>query len=252
MSAWAIGLITLICVFSGALFGVFLQHKLPEHHLNERSKDVVRLVATLLATLSALVLGLLIASAKDTFNDVHQRLRANAARLIVIDRVLAQYGPETKGARQGLKAAYGQRLDRLFREGRDKDSSVDALQDARLFEDFERGLRALTPGNDAQRALLSRAQQLADDVIETRWAIFEDVNAIPAIFLAVLISWLVMVFASFGVFAARNVTTLFAMLFGAFAVATSIFLIEDLNRPFDGWIVISSGPMRNALAILGQ
>jgi hypothetical protein len=96
MSAWAVGLVTLICVYAGALLGLVLQRLLPEHHLRNESKDAVKLVAGLLATLSALVLGLLIASAKGSFDALSDALKQSAAKVVVIDRLLGQYGPEAK------------------------------------------------------------------------------------------------------------------------------------------------------------
>jgi hypothetical protein len=251
MSAWAIGLITLVCVYAGALLGLGLQRLLPEHHLSNESKDAVKLVTGLLATLSALVLGLLTASAKSSFDAVSNAVKLNAANVVVIDRLLGQYGPEAKGAREQLKRQYAERAARLFPEG--PDHSVKVMPDASAGEGFHRSLRALVPTNDDQRAILSRVQQLAEEVTETRWLAFEEATSnTPPAFLAVLVSWLVVMFVSFGLFTPPNPTAFGALFLGAVAVATSIFLIEEMNHPLGGFITIPSEPIRNALSVLGQ
>ena len=251
MSEWAIGLMTLVCVYAGALVGLGLQRLLPEHHLSNESKDSVKLVAGLLATLSALVLGLLIASAKTSFDAVGDALKQSAAKVIIIDRLLAEYGPEAKGVREQLKRQYAERVARLFPDA--GAGSVKVAPEASAVEGFQRSLRTLKPATDEQRAILSRVQQLADEVTQTRWLAFEEqTSSTPSAFLTVLVSWLVMMFVSFGLFTPRNATAFGALFFGALAVATSIFLIEEMNHPFDGFITIPREPMRNALSVLGQ
>jgi hypothetical protein len=254
MSDWAIGLITLICVYSGALLGLGLQRMLPKHHLNDPSKDAVKLVAGLLATLSALVLGLMVASAKSSFDEVGAALKQTATKVIVIDRLLAQYGPEAKDVRELLKRQYAERVERLFSTNQsDVVASSQIVPASTATEIFRRSVRGLQPTTEEQRAALARVQQLVEEVTETRWLAFEDAaSSTPPPFLAVLILWLVMMFVSFGLFTPPNPTTFTALFFGAFAVATAIFIIEEMNHPLDGIIVVPSEPMRNALSVLGQ
>ena len=251
MSDWAIGLSTLVCVYAGALLGLCLQRLLPGHHLSNESKDSVKLVAGLLATLSALVLGLLIASAKSSFDTVSDALTHGATKVIIIDRLLAEYGPEAKGVREQLKRRYAERVARLFPDTRA--DSVKVAPEAFPVEGFERSLRTLTPTTSEQRAVLSRAQQLTDELAQTRWLAFEDeTDSTPPAFLTVLVSWLVMMFVSFGLFTPRNATAFGALFFGALAVATAVFIIEEMNHPIGGFITVSSEPMRKALSVLGQ
>jgi len=253
MSEWSIGLITLVCVYAGALLGLGLQRLLPEHHLSNESRDAVRLVAALLATLSALVLGLLIASAKGSFDALSDALKQTSARVILIDRLLEEYGPEAKGAREQLKHVYAESFAWAFAEGR-RDNDVRKLAPGAFTGDaFRRSLRTFAPATDEQRAILSRVHQLFDEATLTRWLAFEEeAGGTPPAFLAILVSWLVMMFVSFGLFTPGNPTAYGALFLGSVAVATAIFLIEEMNRPFGGLIAISSEPMRNALSILGQ
>src|SRR5215470_2588131 len=153
MSEWAIALIALACVYGGALLGLSLQRLLPEHHLSAESKDAVKIVAGLLATLSALVLGLLIASAKTSFDAVSDALKQSAAKVIIIDRLLAEYGPEAKGVREQLKRQYAERVARLFPDARG--DSVKVAPEASAVEGFQRSLRTLTPVTSEQRAIVT-------------------------------------------------------------------------------------------------
>jgi hypothetical protein len=151
MSAWAIGLIALVCAYAGALLGLELQRRLPEHHLSNESKDAVKVVAGLLATLSALVLGLLIASAKGSFDAVSNALKQSAAKVIVIDRLLGEYGPEAKAAREELKHQYAERAVRLFPEGRGDHGLAKLAPEASAAKAFQRSLRTLVPDAGAPR-----------------------------------------------------------------------------------------------------
>jgi hypothetical protein len=253
VSEFAIGLLTLACVYAGALAGLRLQRRLPEHHLRDDSKDVVRLVSGLLATLSALVLGLLIASAKGAYDQVSDGIRQSAAKVVVIDRLLGEYGPEAKPARAQLKLHYAQRFAQLFPDRRSPGNVTDTLPDSSSLDAFVASLRALSPENDAQRHALSRIRQLVDDLTMERWLTFEKAHSsVPPGLLVVLVSWLAVMFASFGLFAPRNATALTALFIGALAVSTSIFLIEEMNRPFEGWIALSADTMGTTLAVLGR
>ena len=253
MSPWAVASITFGCVFGGALAGMGLRRILPEHHLSEDSKDVVRLVTGLVATLSALVLGLLIASAKSSFDSVNETFKESAAKVILVDRTLAQYGPDAREVRELLRTAYAARIRQLFPDEGGQVSAGDALEGPAAIQGVEQKIRALAPVNELQRALQSRALQLTYEIAQARWNAFEQVgNRTPPTLLAVLVSWLAAMFASFGLFAPRNPTAVTVLVIGALAVATSILLIEEMSEPLRGIIAISSLPMRNALAILGK
>lgn len=116
MSSLAIASIVFVCVFVSALLGLFLRASLPEHHLSEDSTGVVKLGTRLLATLAALVLGLLIASAKTSFDRIKDEITQSAAKLVQLDRVLAHYGPETKEARDLLRSAVASAIELIISE----------------------------------------------------------------------------------------------------------------------------------------
>ena len=226
MTSIAIALIVLVCVFGGALLGMFFRTVLPEHHLNEASKDVVKLVTGLIATLAALVLGLLIASAKNSFDTMNEGVRESAAKMILLDRALAQYGPETKDVREQLRSTFATRVEQLFPKERSRRSTLNSPRATAAIEGLQQRLRALSPQNDVQRSLQSRALDLSDAVAQARWLGIEyEDNTIPTPFLVVLVFWLTTMFASFGLFAPRNALALRCVVRGR-AIALCLDLLD--------------------------
>jgi hypothetical protein len=238
-------------VFGSALLAMFVRNALPEHHLSADSKDVVKLGIALIATMSALVLGLLIASAKTAFDTRSNQLVQVSADIIQLDRALARYGPETKEARSLLERSVAATLERFWpAEGArpiaidPKASPVEALYDK---------IEELSPQSDAQRALRSQAETTALDMGRTRLLLFEHLDrSIPVPFLVMLVFWLCIIFASFGLFAPRNATVIAVLCVCALSVSGAIFLILELDRSFEGLLKVSGAPLRAALAQLGR
>ena len=114
MNGISASLIAFATIFGGAFIGVWLRHRLPEQHLGDATKDIVRLGTGLLGTLSALVLGLLIASANSSYDTQSTYVRRLTANLILLDEILAQYGPETRTARDLLRRSTGPLVDRIW------------------------------------------------------------------------------------------------------------------------------------------
>ena len=253
MSSLAVGLATFMCVFSGALLGMLLRRALPAHHLSDASKDVVKLSIGLIATTAALVLGLLIASAKSAFDTQSTEIKQAAANVLLLDRTLAHYGPETKETRDVIRRALAYRLALTWPETGTASTRLDAPEMTPTVEGVEAGILDLSPGNGSQRWLQSRALQLIGDLEQTRWLLFGGIgNTIPIPFLVVLIFWISFIFLSFGLFAPPNGTVLVALLVAALSISAAIFLIVELDNPFAGLMKISSAPLRYTLAHLGQ
>jgi hypothetical protein len=249
----AIALIVLVCVFGGALFGMFLRTVLPEQHLDAASKDVVKVVTGLVATLAALVLGLLIASAKNSLDAMNEGFRQAAAKVILLDRTLAQYGPETKEIRELLKSSFAARVDELFPQGQSRSSTLNSPHGTAAIEGFQQKLRALSPQSDAQRSLQSRALDLSNAVAQERWlGIEREGSKIPTPFLVVLVLWLAAMFAGFGLFAPRNPVAIAVLFLGAVSLTAAVFLIEEMNNPLNGIVAVSRAPMDRAIGFLGQ
>lgn len=253
MSSMAVSSIAFGCVFGGALLGMFLRGVLPEHHLNTDSKDVVKLGMGLIATMSALVLALLIASAKGSYDTQRSEVTQMSADIIQLDRVLVHYGPQAKPARDlerdlvmaGIASIWS---ERSFHTG-ELNSRTMKEKGGRFFDEIQQ----LSPQNDYQRSLMGQVLQISADLGHVRSLLLEQTGgSIPMPFLVVLVFWLSMIFASFGLFAPANSTVIAVLFVCALSVAGAIFLILELDQPFAGLIRISDEPMRRALAILGQ
>ncbi len=253
MNPTLIASIVFVCVFGGTLFGMFLKAVMPEHHLNEDSKDVIKLGMGLIATLAALVLGLVIATAKSSYETQELSVKQIAAKVLLLDRELVQYGPETKEARDLIRRALVHRLDEIWPEERSQSASLDAPEDGPLTEGLEGRIRQLVPQNDAQRGLQSRALQITSEIMETRWFVLGGLgSSVPLLFLVVVVFWLTVIFGSFGLFAPRNATVVAVLFVCALSVAGAIFLILEMDHPFSGLMKISSTPLRYALSHLSH
>jgi len=234
------------------MVGLFLRSVLPEHHLSVESKDVLKLGIGLIATMCALVLGLLVSSAKGSFDRVNEELVQTAAKIILLDRVLSQYGPEAKEVRGLLRGNVASAIDVLFSEDASLRAKFDTPATVARGEDFQAKLRALSPQNDVQRSLKARALEISAEVILARWLLIAQSGSISTPLLVVLVVWLSVIFAGFGLFANRNATVIATLFVCALSVSAAIFMILELDSPLSGLIRVSSAPLRNALAHLGQ
>jgi Protein of unknown function (DUF4239) len=252
VSPIAISFIVFAAVFGGALLGMLLRNVLPEHHLNPESKDVVKLGMALVATMSALLLGLLIASAKGSYDAQRDEFTQMSANIILLDRILAHYGPETRESRDVLRRTVLS-LDRNWSEGTSRSAKLDSAAMRAGGASFYDKIQELAPRNDFQRSVQSQALQLAFDLGRTRSLLLEQAgSSIPTPFLVVLVFWLAVIFTSFGLFAPSNATVVATLFVCALSVSGAIFLILELDSPFAGLLQISDAPLRGALAALGH
>jgi hypothetical protein len=251
MSSIAISGIVFVCIFGGALLGAFLRAVLPEHHLSAETKDTIKMGTGLIATMAALVLGLLIASSKNSFDTQKSEMMQGSANIVVFDRVLALYGPETKEARDLLRIAVDRAINQIWPTGRAQPAQLDPR--AVRAEGIYIKIQEISPRNEAQRSLQAQALSMALNLSQIRWLMYQQKGgSIPMPFLVVLVFWITIIFVGFGLFAPRNATATVILLVCALSVASAIFLILELDNPFGGLIQISSEPLRNALAHLGQ
>ena len=251
MSPLSMSVIVFACVFGGAVIGIFLRNRLPEHHLSGDTKDVVRLGTGLIGTIAALVLGLLIASANSTFETRSTPVQQLTADIVLLDRILAQYGPETASARNLLRRAVAAMADQIWRENGATSRKAEPFEASAASLSFYDNILKLSPRDETQRSLQARAIDTAQDLGKTRLLLFAEAGAvIPMPFLVVLISWLAIIFASFSLFADNNTTTIIALGVFALSASASIFLILELSQPFTGLMMISSEPLRSALTPL--
>jgi len=242
-------MLVFVCTFGGALVGLWLRSALPDHHLSPDSKDTVKVGIGLIATMTALVLGLVTASTKSSFDALNTAIQHAAADVLALDRTLARFGPESKAARETLAQIIAQRLELTWPQHASQGAQRNRLEVTHSGEGLVERIRDLAPQNENQRWLQAHAVALSEALLDARWAVVSRVGtSVPVPFLVVLVFWLTMIFVSFGVFAPRNATVMVALCVCALSVAGAIFLILEMNSPFEGLITISPDPLRDAYA----
>lgn len=253
VSALAISLAACIIMLCGAAGGVLFHRMLPEHHLNAHSKDIVRAGSTLIATIAALVLSLLITSAKNTFDTQRDEVREITAKFILVDNQLKRYGPEGRHARELLRQSIPPTIDRIWGKRAVTAVTGAPFQPTEVGELLYAAIEALSPQNDVQRTLKFQALQTTTSITEERVLLFEQSDAgLPTPLLAVLIFWLTILLASSTLFSPVNPTGGVALVIIALSASGAIFLILEMNTPFTGLMQISSGPLGAALGVLGS
>jgi hypothetical protein len=251
MNFMAISSIIFLCMFGGAILGTFLRATLPEPHLNDHSKDAVRVAMGLVATMAALVLGLLVASAKSAYDAQSTELTQMSASIVVLDRILAHYGPQTKEARDAIRSSAVHVLDSLWPKERARFSRTEVSPSGN--ETLLDKIQGLSPENDSQRSLQAQALTMAISLGQTRWLMYEQAaTPVSMPLLIVLVFWITSLFTSFGLYAPRNATVIASFFIAALSVSGAILLILEMYTPYGGLIQISSGPLRAAVAHLGK
>lgn len=246
-----VSLIVFAGAFGGALVGMSLRLLIPPGHLSSESKDTVKLGMGLVATMTALLLSLLIATAKSSYDNERNDLTQMAAKIIFLDRVLNNYGEESAQVRRLLRSSVAASIDSLWpRDGRQPSvADVSASGSLAVFD----AIADLDPQTEVQRSLKAEASRIALDLGQTRWLMLEQAGgSISRPFLVVTILWLTLIFISFGLFAPSNGTVFGTLLMCSMVVASAFFIVLELDHPYEGVIQISSQPMRHAHAVIGQ
>jgi len=170
---------------------LFLHDILPKDHLSDDSKDTVKLGMGMVATLAALILGLLIGFATNSFNNMRSEIQQTAANIILLDRAMANYGAETKEIRDLLRLATRARIESIWSEGDFEPSRFESADAVAASEAIQGKIRELLPRTDAQRWLQSRALSLSNEIAQTRWLLIAQAgSSIPPVLLAVWFSGL--------------------------------------------------------------
>ena len=253
MNPIVVGTVVFACSLGGVLVGMWLCTILPEHHLNKNSEDAVKLGIGLIATMTALVLGLVTASAKTSFDALDTAVKETASDILTLDRLLARYGAETGEIRGELQKAIAHRIDLVWPPDSLRTAHRDPSTTSSGVEIIVHRIRTLTPRNDIQRSLQSRAVELSEALLQTRWLVFAGSGTSVLLpFLVVLTFWLTITFATYGLFAPRNATVFSILFVCALSVGSAVFLILEMDGPFDGVLRVSGEPLRNAVALLNQ
>ena len=247
MRSIIISILVAACVFSGSLFGLFMHRILRPIHLTKESQDAVRLGVGMLSVLSSLVLGLLIATAKTPYDTSDNAVRRYAAELALLNETLRDYGGDAAVPKDLLRRYTVTLLNDVWPTAGGPPNLSDEAS-SRLMEQVREAVRALTPVDDGQKWLRDQALTINIELLRQRWLLVAEQGAtVSPIVLVVLVSWITVIFASFGMNAPRNGLVIAAFLVCGLAIGGSIFLILEMDRPLDGVMQISSWPLQHVL-----
>jgi hypothetical protein len=247
VSSLLVSLGVFAAIMVAVLAGLLLRAALPAHHTSDASKDVIKIGMGLVVTLSAMVLGLLVASAKSTYNTKAEEIDESATRVILLDHSLRQYGEETKPIRELLRNVIASKVALKWVE---EEGEIEQGRPAatRNIDEAQRMIGSLSPANEVQRAAQSEALQILSNLAHTRWLLVtQKGSSIPLPFLVVLVFWFVVIFGSMSLLAPRNGTVYAVIVVCALSVSSAIFLIMELDTPFEGLLQISDAPLQSAI-----
>lgn len=252
MNSYLIALVSFACIFGASMAGLFFQRFLPAHHLSKESLDSVKLGAGLIATMAALILGLLVSSSKGTYDRVNVLINEAAANAISLNQTLKNYGPEADPLRQIL-------VDRITRIGNDVWPEIPkgATKSSEAFKQ-ESSILGLTKMITALKADSPETLQMKNDALviatqlnQERWQItVESTSKLPMTLVVIPVLWITFLTFVYGVFSPRNPTVIMVLLFCSMSIAGAIFLICEMSMPLDGSIKVPSQPFRTALEMM--
>jgi hypothetical protein len=231
------------CLLAASLGSVLLCHRMRPLRQQEETTNLVRQVANIFVVMTSLFVGLLLNSARNNFENIDRDVHVYATNMILMNRTLRQFGPETQDARAKL-AAYLQRItDPTVPEvGPENDLIAEEL-----LNDFGASVRALKP-DPVRGDLWHDIQQDLSELLKLRWALVEESEGeLPAPLVALAVAWLMMIFASYGYKAPRNIIVAGSFVLAAFLISGAIYLIMDFEQPFSGLIQVPRAPLERAL-----
>lgn len=243
-----------ICSFGGALAGMRLGSRLPVHHQSKESREVVALGSGFVATMAALVIGLMVSAAKDSLDERRAELNQAAVDIIVADRMLSHYGPEAAEARALLATTTERWIEQFWGEGDRGAADFDPfINGSPYIERTAVAVRALNPADPRQESIREEVLETLVDLQHTRWLVYQQFGqaTVPPPFLVALAVWLGLIFLSFGLYAPRNSTVLAVFLICALSGAGAILLIVEMEEPFVGVLQLPKTSLLRAQEHLG-
>ena len=251
MTSLTVALLAFACLCASIALGFILQNLLPNHHLGADSKDTVKLASGMIATLTAMVLGLLVSSAKASYDNLNAGVVEGGAKMIQLDRALAHLGPETQPIRRQIREAVEFTLSTVLTKGSASTEATQEYEKRSSIDSIQQRMRSLKSGTEAERQIYGEAYQLALDLARNRWKLIEQhQSTLPTPFFVILLCWLALLFTTFALFAPRNGTAITVLLICAFSMSSALFLIHDLNQVPNGLIRLSPAPLKKALELM--
>jgi len=249
--AFAVG----VAVFAAGAAGLLLQRLLPETFTTGGPRDMIGAVVGLLTLLSALTMGLLIWTAYGVYAGQNTAIQTLAAKVLQLDLALTDFGPEANPERGRLRTAVGQAIDDVWgsRES-DKDFIAENFAAAvRGLRREEGDLASLHPSTDAQRQALALANSIVESIGQARLQMsFALTNPVSYPLILIVVGWAIALFCGFGLMARGHTMSVVALVVGAIAVSTSVYMILDLSSPYSGVFRPSAAPLEQVLEVMGK
>jgi hypothetical protein len=245
-----VGLIVFACLVAASLGSRALYERIPERHRAAETESVVRLFASFFVVMTSLVIGLMLNQARNTLESTDKSVHAYAVQLILFDRALRQYGvEETTGARRAL-LAYTQQAARRMGQS---DPAISSATAESMLRDTLEAVRKLQPADDARADLKTELERRFSHIYEMRWSLVEQSEGtVPTALMVMVTLWLILIFASYGFRAPNNVFVVASFLVSSLLIAGAMYLILDMDVPFDGLIQVSPAPLERVVAELSR
>lgn len=251
MTAATIALIAALLTFGGGMMGLLYDKLLPEHQVSDETRALINRVTGFVATMAALVLGLLIASANAFYNSQKSDLEIVSGRVIELDSILRDYGPDAQPTRDVLKATVTGVYQHTWNSPAESLATI-----AEMRADWgaiSRQIDEVRPTIDAQKSLQSKAADLIASIQDLRLGTrLQTDNSVTWPLLSILVAWTALLFFGFGLLARLNTAAVFTVAIGALSVASAIFLILELNAPYSGMLRLPATPILQAIDALGK
>lgn len=243
------GLMTFVVIFGCGLLGLLAGKLLPDKYHDSSTKAIVQTATGMVSLLAALVLGLLVATAKNKFDTFNKQTEEFAAGLMLINRELVDYGPGAAESRARLRQFTETKLAETWGGKESVDSKPDSEPSWRVLEGLQQYVRDLKPQSESQHSAAISASALIADLRKTTWLQrAEEKDHVRHPFVFVLVCWFAILFFSISLFAPRNRLVIAALIVGALSVAGAVVMIADMDSPFEGILTVSPDPMRDALS----
>jgi len=253
MISYVFAAVVLLLTLTALWSGIRLSAALPSHHLINDARDSAKVGIGMLATLLALVLGLMITSAKRSFDEREAELVQTATSIVLLDRALLALGDEAQGARSQLRNVLDNIARLASRQQRHDVDNNDWFQNLRAVSDLQKTILSISPRSDAEKWHQARAMQLSTAIAQDRVLMAErDTSTVPTALLVIVIGWVTVIYFGLGVFLVGNRSVYLALGICALAFACSIFIILELDTPFSGVVGVSDRSLIRAQAELAQ
>lgn len=251
MYSLIIALTAFLFTFVGVGGGWLIKRLLPGHQVPDSCKEIVKTASGLMATLVALVIGLLVSSAKSSYDITNNSLTQLGAKSIILDRIMQRIGPDAQPLRVAMARALEGAMEKIWPSDFSKAPDMEAIEKDRDGGEILERISALPAKTEEQKKLRDQAEKTMAEILQARWYIIEqNQNVLPPMLIAMLILWLTILYLFFSLLAPHNGLALFSLAFSALSVSTALFIIMELNRPFQGVVRVSKAPLEKALQIM--